>query len=208
MIKKIIFDLDNTLMPFPKNFEIGFKEVLNKHNVDIEPILLYKAIGTYETSGNYVYYDKEEIVKVINKVLDLNLGIEFIEDFFNMYDKLITEIDKEIIETLEYLKSKYKLYIISNWFTDSQKSRLKEAGILKYFDEVYGTDIIPMKPKKECFMTVIGDLSPSECVMVGDNLEVDIKVPYEMGMQVYHLNKFGTSKYPTIRKIEELKERL
>ena len=32
-----------------------------------------------------------------------------------------------------------------------------------------------------------------------DNLEVDIKVPYEMGMQVYHLNKFGTSKYPTIK---------
>lgn len=208
MIKKVIFDLDNTLMPFPKHFEKGFKVVLNKHNVDIEPILLYKAIGTYETSGKYIYYNKAELVKVINNVLGLNLGIEFIEDFFNMYDKLITEIDKEIIETLEYLKSKYKLYIVSNWFTDSQKARLKEAGILKYFDEVYGTDIIPMKPKKECFMSVIGDLDPSECVMIGDNLEVDIKVPYEMGMQVYHLNKFGTSKYPTIRKIEELKERL
>ena len=58
MIKKVIFDLDNTLMPFPKHFEKGFKEVLNKHNVDIEPILLYKAIGTYETSGKYIYYNK------------------------------------------------------------------------------------------------------------------------------------------------------
>lgn len=208
MIKKVIFDLDNTLMPFPKHFEEGFKEVLNKHNVDIEPILLYKAVGTYETSGKYEYYNKGELVKVINNVLELKLDISFIDDFFNMYDKLITEIDKEVIETLEYLKSKYELYIISNWFTDSQKSRLKEAGILKYFDGVYGTDIIPMKPKRECFMSVIGDLNPDECVMIGDNLEVDIKVPYEMGMKVFHLNKFGTSKYPTIRKIEELKERL
>ena len=208
MIKKVIFDIDNTLMEFPKNFEVGFKEVLNKHNISIEPIKLYKAIGTYETSGKYIYYDKEEVIKVINKELNLNLGLDFIEDFFNMYDELITEIPKETIETLKYLKSKYELYVISNWFTDSQKARLKKAGILEYFNEVYGTDIIPMKPKKECFMSVIGDLDPSECVMIGDNLEVDIKVPYEMGMNVYHLNKFGTSKYPTIRKIEDLKEML
>jgi len=208
MIKKIIFDIDNTLMDFPKHYEIGFKSVLNKYNLNIDSKELYNAIGIYETSGNYMYYDKEKLIEVINKVLNLDLGIEFIDDFFNMYDKLITPIPKETIDTLKYLKTKYRLAIISNWFTDSQKSRLKEAGILEYFDEVYGTDIIPMKPRKECFMSVIGDLRPEECVMVGDNLEVDIKIPYEMGMNVYHLNKFGNSKYPTIRKIEDLKEML
>jgi len=57
-------------------------------------------------------------------------------------------------------------------------------------------------------MSVIKDLKPEECVMIGDNLKVDIEVPYEMGMKVFHLNKFGTTKYPTIRKIDELKERL
>lgn len=208
MIKKVIFDIDNTLMDFPKHYEKHFKDVLNKYSLDIKPVELYNAIGTYETSGNYIYCNKEELIKVINKELNLSLTLDFLEDFFNMYDKLITEVDKEVIKTLEYLKGKYELYIITNWFTDSQKSRLKEAGILKYFDGVYGTDIIPMKPRRECFMSVIGNLDPSECVMIGDNLEVDIKIPYEMGMQVYHLNKFGTSKYPTIRKIEELKERL
>ena len=208
MIKKVIFDLDNTLMDFPKHYECVFKQVLDKFNVNIEPIDLYSAVGEYEKIGNYEYYTKENLIEVVNKVLNLNLGIDFVDEFFSMYDKLITPIPKETIETLKYLKNKYKLYIITNWFTDSQKSRLKEAGILEYFDEVYGTDIIPMKPRKECFMSVIGDLKPSECVMIGDNLEVDIKIPYEMGMQVYHLNKLGTSKYPTIRKIEDLKERL
>ena len=208
MIKKVIFDLDNTIMPFPKDFNIGIKEVLKKHNLEIDPVLIYKIVGTYESSGNYTYYNKEEMLKLINKSLDLKLDMIFIDDFFEMYDKLITEISKDTIETLEYLKDKYELYILTNWFTDTQESRLKEAGILKYFDKVYGTDIIPMKPRRECFMSVIGDLKPEECVMIGDNLEVDIKVPYEMGMQVFHLNKFGTSKYPTIRTIKELKERL
>lgn len=208
MIKKVIFDMDNTLMDFPKNFEIGFRNVLDKFNVNIKPIDLYKAVGEYEKIGKYEYYTKENLIEVVNKVLNVDLGLDFVDEFFSMYDKLITPISRETIETLKYLKSKYKLYIITNWFTDSQKSRLKEVGILEYFDEVYGTDIIPLKPRKECFMSVIGNLKPSECVMIGDNLEVDIKVPYEMGMQVYHLNKLGTSKYPTIRKIEDLKERL
>ena len=43
-----------------------------------------------------------------------------------------------------------------------QKSRLKVAGVLEYFDEVYGTDIIPMKPRKESFMSVIGNLKLSK----------------------------------------------
>jgi len=208
MIKKVIFDIDNTLMDFPKHYEGEFKKVLDKFNIKVKPIELYKAVGAYEIDGNYVYYDKEKLMNVVNKELNINLGLDFLEEFFNMYDKLITPIPKETIDTLKYLKSKYKLAIISNWFTDSQKSRLKEAGILDYFDEIYGTDIIPMKPRKECFMSVVGDLKLEECVMIGDNLEVDIKVPYEMGMNVFHLNKFGTSKYPTIRKIEELKEML
>lgn len=208
MIKRVIFDIDNTLIDFPKNFEIEFNKVLNKFNLNIKPIDLYKTVGTYETNGESMYYEKEKVLNVINKVLKLQLNMNFIDEFFDMYDKLITPVEESVIDTLKYLKNKYELVVLSNWFTDSQKSRLKEAGILEYFDEVYGTDKIPMKPRKECFLSVIGDLKPEECVMIGDNLEVDIKVPYEMGMNVYHLNKYGTSKYPTIKKIDELKERL
>lgn len=208
MIKLIIFDIDNTIMDFPKNFEVEFKRVLNKFGVYIEPIELYKAVGTYETNKEGVYYTKEKLIEVVNKVLNLNLPLEFIDEFFNMYNVLISDIDEFVIDTLKYLKGKYKVVALSNWFTDSQKSRLKEAGVLEYFDEVYGTDIVPMKPREESFMSVIGDLKPEECVMVGDNLKVDIEVPYELGFNVYHLNKFGNTKYPTIRKIEELKERL
>ena len=30
MIKLVIFDIDNTIMDFPKNFEVEFKKVLDK----------------------------------------------------------------------------------------------------------------------------------------------------------------------------------
>ena len=208
MIKRVIFDLDNTLIDFPKDYEIHFQSVLDKHNLNIKGKDLFKAIGSYELDENTKYYEIDKLLNTVNKTLNLNCTKELLEDFFLMYNKLITPVSSSVIETLEYLKDKYELVILTNWFTNSQKERLKEAGILKYFDKVYGTDIIPMKPYKECFNEVIGDLKPNECVMIGDNLNIDIKVPYEMGMNVFHLNKFGNTKFPTIRKIEDLKEEL
>jgi len=208
MIKKIIFDVDDTLINFPYIYEEKTKEIFAKYGVDSNSGSLYEAVGEYELIQKNKYYDKEKLLETINNSLNIKLTNEFMNDFFEMYNKLVTPLEEGVIETLDYLKNKYELVVLSNWFTDSQKSRLKEAGILEYFSEVYGTDIVPMKPNKESFLSVIGDLKPEECVMVGDSIEADIKVPYEMGMNVFHLNKYGTSKYPTIRAIKDLKERL
>ena len=208
MIKRIIFDIDNTLIDFPKNYEEGYQKVLDKFNIDKTASELYKAIGKYETCGDYIFYNKEKMLELINKELNTNLEFDFIIEYLNMLNNLEVKVSDELKDTLKYLSEKYELVTLSNWFTDSQTKRLKKADILKYFTKVYGTDIVTMKPKKESFLSVIGDLKLDECLMVGDNLEVDIKVPYQMGVNVYHLNRFGTTKYPTIKKIEELKELL
>ena len=208
MIKRIIFDLDNTLIEFPKDYNKYYDKVISKYNIDISSKDLYRVIGLYETNGKNIYYDKFKMLELINNEFNLHLNIDFMDYLLEIISKLVTPINNSLKDTLEYLSNKYELVVLTNWFTDCQKQRLKKVDIFKYFNNVYGTDIIPMKPRKECFMRVIGDLKPEECVMVGDNLKVDIKVPYELGMNVYHLNKYGTSKYPTIKKIEELKEML
>lgn len=208
MIKRIIFDLDNTLINVPNNLDSEFMKIINKFNLNITSKELYSAVGTYETSGKNIYYDKDKVINTVNSVLNINIDSVFFDEFLSMYSKLVDELEDGVVDTLKYLKNKYELVVLTNWFTESQSNRLKEAGILEYFDNVYGTDIVPMKPLKESFLAVMGDLKPDECVMVGDNLNVDIKIPYEMGMNVYHLNKKGTTKYPTIRRIKDLKERL
>ena len=207
MIKRIIFDIDNTLIDFPDYID-GYQSVLDKYQVNKKAIDLYNAIGVYEECGKYDNYDKKELLKVINKELSTNLDDNFLEDYFNMYNKLITPVSDSIKDTLEYLSKKYELVTLSNWFTFSQKSRLKIAGIDKYFTSIYGTDIVPMKPKKESFMNVIGNNKIEECLMIGDNVNMDIKVPYEMGINVYYLSKGKKTNYPSIEKIEDLKEML
>ena len=207
MIKRIIFDIDNTLIDFPDYIE-GYQSVLDKYHVNKNAIDLYNAIGVYEECGKYELYVYEELLKVINQELNTNLDNNFLDDYFNMYNKLITPVNDSVKETLEYLSKKYELVTLSNWFTFSQMSRLKVAGIDKYFTKVYGTDIVPMKPCKESYLSVIGDNKLEECLMIGDNLDMDIKVPYEMNMNVYYLSKGKDSRYPSINKIKDLKEML
>ena len=125
-----------------------------------------------------------------------------------MYNNLNTNVSNSIKETLEYLSKKYELVTLSNWFTFSQRERLKKVDIEKYFKEVYGTDIVPMKPTEESFLSVIGNNKPEECLMIGDNIKMDIEVPCEMGMNVYYLSKGKKTNYPSIEKLEDLKEML
>lgn len=207
MIKLIIFDLDNTLINTSENLELEYQKLIDKFDINITAKDLYRVIGYYEDSDN-IYYDKGTLINLINKNLNLNLDITFLDKFFEVYNELVSNVDDSIIDTLKYLKKKYKLVILTNWFTDSQVARLKKAGILEYFDGVYGGDIVPMKPIKESFLSVIENLKPDECVMVGDNLDVDIRIPFEMGFNVYYLNKYEKTNYPTIKSIEELKEML
>ena len=205
MIKRIIFDIDNTLIDFPNYIE-GYQSVLDKHHINKKAIDLYNAIGVYEECGKFNNYDKDKLLKVINEELNLDLDNSFIDDYFTMYNELITPVSDSIKDTLDYLSKKYELVTLSNWFTFSQERRLKLAGIDKYFKKIYGTDIIPMKPNKESFMSVIGDKNIDECLMIGDNIDMDIKVPYEMGMKVYYFSKGKGSIYPSIDKIEDLKK--
>lgn len=208
MIKRIIFDIDNTLINSPKNIEEGYQQVLDKFNINYKGSDLYDAIGIYETCGKYKKYDKQKLIDTINQTLNLNLDITFMDEFLKMYDNLETKLDIGVKETLEYLSKKYELVCLTNWFTESQENRLKKLDILKYFKEIYGTDKVVMKPMRESYLSAIGNFKPNECVMVGDNLNMDIKIPYELGINVYHLNKNGITKYPTIKKISDLKELL
>ena len=201
MIKRIIFDLDNTLIPFPKNFIEGYKEVVDDFNLNITPIELYNLIGEYEPL--YDHYDYDLLTNFINDRLGTNFDRTFLDRFMEVYDNLDLELNEGVIETLEYLSNKYSVVALTNWFTNSQKNRLKKLDILKYFDEVYGGDY-KSKPHKEAFIHAKGDYKIEECIVVGDNIDMDIKPAIDLGMKYY---LYGSNdKYDCIEKISELME--
>lgn len=93
-------------------------------------------------------------------------------------------------EVLEYLRPRYRMYILSNGFTELQSRKMHSAGIESYFDGVIlSEDIGVNKPNPEIFYHAlrVAGVGASEALMIGDNLEVDIAGASRVGIdQVYY----------------------
>lgn len=97
-------------------------------------------------------------------------------------------------EALEYLKPRYRLYILSNGFVELQSCKMQSAGIGHYFDGVVLSDDIGVnKPHRAIFehaLSVAG-VSADRALMIGDNYEVDIKGAYGAGIDQVYYNVAG-----------------
>ena len=119
-------------------------------------------------------------------------------------------------EVLEYLRSHYRIYILSNGFAELQSRKMQSAGIGHYFDGVVlSEDIGVNKPHRAIFdhaLRVAG-VAADRALMIGDNYEVDIKGAHGAGIdQVFYnvsgMDISGEALAPThtISSLLELKE--
>ena len=203
MIKRLIFDIDGTLIR-----NVNFKEAITSTLKDFELYSLENvqnfllAISSYE--ANYKSYRKEDYLSFFGEYLHAKLDDNFLKCFFRYLKEVVPENSKDIKDTVAYLSQKYELVLLSNYFEESQRNRLETMGINTYFTEYYGEKII--KPYKEAYLSACGTCKPSECVMIGDNIELDIKVPKELGLYTILIsNEPNKIADKTITNIKELK---
>ena len=165
MIKRVIFDLDDTLIPWDNNYFKDFIPIMIEYGVidSKEDILKFvKAINDYEKFNNR--YDDKIFIEYMNEMLN-----------------------KNILETLEYLKSKYELVVLTNFFEELQIKRLENYGIKNYFVNIIGGNKY-IKPHKQSYLIACGHVNPSECVMIGDNYINDVEGAIQNGLQAIYLN--------------------
>ena len=210
MIKRVIFDIDNTLMPWKAEYFSEIYTVLNELNIECTEedfLKIQKAFSEYE--NNYYTFSTKLMIDFINEYTEKNYPEEFIEMLINRWSKCAPEkLPESTIKVLEYVKSKYEVVVLTDWYKDQQVKRLEKAKILKYFQEVYAAENTKRKPFKEAFIQAIGENKPEECIMIGDNLERDIKGALNTGLKAIWYNpnnKLQNTKYQIITKIEELK---
>ena len=127
----------------------------------------------------YLYINKK-----LNKLLPENWIDIWLEQLSNRY-ALLEPNTKDI---LNYLNEKYELVVLTNWFSNSQINILKKLGILHYFNEIIGTDQVLNKPNKEAFLKACGNYKIEECLMIGDNFDIDILGAYSAGMDAIWYN--------------------
>ena len=209
MIKKVIFDLDNTLIMFKEEYIDSYKEALEKSGYEAnyeDAYGIFEAIGKCELSEKT--FDKKRLLDFINSSLNKNYSIEFIDNSIEaVASGWISEPSKELIDLLDYLSSKYELYVLTNFFTDCQKKRLENIGIASYFKEVVGSDKVPMKPDKDAFLYFSDNVE--ECIMIGDSIHSDIKGATNVGMPVIlfdYKNMYSDLPYQKVTNYTQIKD--
>lgn len=214
MIKKLIFDVDDTLIKWEHIFSIltvenAFKDLKIPYNLELIN-KVNEAINNYE--DKYKYYKKDLLLKHINFVCNSNFSNEFIDKYLENCATLAVpkKLPDDEIKTLEYLSSKYELVCLSNWFADVQSKRLEKVNILKYFSKIIGTENIKVKPYEESFINASLPEDKKNCAMVGDNLSIDILGALNVGIKAFYITdkKINLENCICIKNVSELKNYL
>lgn len=207
MIKRLIFDLDNTLILWKDEYTSALIETMKEFNINIDYKLIDDVIEIQDRTKEKM--TREDLLNDINKICNLDLKIEFINRLIENQKQLSPENDIRMIHLFEYLSSKYEIVLLTNYFKEAQMGRLEKLGIKKYFKEAYGCEETNFKPNIEAFIKAKGKYEYNECMMIGDSLRCDIEVPKKLGMEVIRVDLEEKIKeeteYKIIKNIYELK---
>lgn len=212
MIKRIIFDLDRTLIPWLDEWDSCVEKTYNYFNIPYEEdefSRFHQVMLDYEK--HHKKFDMKEMSKYFRNNLNKEIPDLFVEKWTSYLGECVPKKDRKLIELLEYLSNKYSLVVATNWFYDQQVSKLKKYGIYKYFDFVLTADKYYKKPYKEMFEIACEGCNKDEVIMVGDTFKTDIKSAMDFGLYSYYLTKTDPrkgKKFKRIKEIYELKEYL
>lgn len=189
----LFFDIDDTIFDYAKSADKALRATCEKMHIPFK--------SDYFTQ--FMHFDKKywdmqksgeitipEVVVLREKAMSelLGCGEEFDLYSHTFFDELgisAVPVDgaPEIIRILN--KKGYKLYTASNGFYKMQKSRLKTAGLLDYFSDVFVSDILGYEKPNGAFLTEAlrrSGIQKDRALMIGDSIKADITAAENAGI--------------------------
>ncbi|MEJ6582908.1 MAG: YjjG family noncanonical pyrimidine nucleotidase [Crocinitomicaceae bacterium] len=199
-MKHIFFDLDRTLWDFETNSEKALNILFDQLELG-QTIRSFRTFHTqYKKINAELWYDyakgkvtKEELrtsrfertLKKFN-IDDPNLALQLGDGYIEL-SPYQTNLFPHTIETLETLKKEdYALHIITNGFKEVQFIKLKNSGLIDYFDVILCSEEVgKTKPSPEVFQTALdrANAKKQESLMIGDDYHADILGAEKFGIQ-------------------------
>lgn len=223
--KDIFFDLDHTIWDFDKNAEealhelypkYGFDKLFNRKNPD-----LFIEIYTINNHKVWDMYHHGQIDKATLRKLRFantfqEMGVApdlFPTAFEEEYLALCptkTNLFPHAYETLGYLEKRYRLHLISNGFRESCEKKLKYSKLEHYFKTIVISEVFGVnKPDPRIFEHALnnGQAKREAAIMIGDNIDADVRGAMRVGMDAIYFNPFGKEKPDDVKyMVLDLKE--
>ena len=217
MIKAVLIDIDNTLLDFDAYVQQAMRDGFEKFGLGRYEDSMYQVFWQINTEmwrgieqGNLTY---EELMASRWNRIFAELGISFDGVIFENYFKdALFESAIPVsgaMDALTRLEGNYILCVASNGPYEQQLNRLKKAGMLPFFSNLFISEKIGFsKPSEEFFSYCLNEINaerrqngkneilPSEVIMIGDSLESDMAGAINMGFKTcfFDKNKSGDAK--------------
>lgn len=190
--KCIFFDLDHTLWDYEANSSETLFELFHVFSLKEKGVTSFEKFRLRFKEVNLKLWDLYDR-GIINSEVIRNERFKKILEPFGAYEKRLADhlsgeylkicpqkgnVMPHAIKTLEYLSTKYNLTIITNGFEDTQHIKLASAKLGHFFDHVITSQKAGCKkPAKEIFdfALQLNAIDANEAIMIGDNLNADIK---------------------------------
>ncbi len=187
-IKVILWDIDGTLLNFPKAEKCAIRKCFEIFNFGIcsdEMLAEYSAINRRYWES----LERGEIPKNMalegrfkeffsNNSLDTSVVPQFNKEYqLRLGDSVFP--NDNAVELIKSLHGKVEQYAVTNGTKIAQQRKLSKSGLDKLFSEAFISEEVGFeKPMKEFFDIVkskIGDYSDDEILIVGDSLTSDMQ---------------------------------
>ena len=219
-IKHVFFDLDHTLWDFDKNSALTFQKIfaINQIDIDLKEFLdvyvplnlaywkLYREEKIDKASLRFKRLD--DAFKELNVDIKARMIYKLSEDYIT-YLTTFNHLFDGTWDILDYLKSKYKLHIITNGFKEVQHGKLNQANINHFFDTVTNSEMVGVKkPNPRIFNHAlqVARAMPEYSIMIGDNYEADILGALNVGLDAICFNYHKEDIDNDIKQIDHLFE--
>lgn len=217
--KVLLFDVYQTLIDIDINEKNkkankakawdNFAKSLERHGIHTTPTKLIKLTDK-KRDNFYIGKDKKvhhhNFCNIMAQVFKEDLGVDISQgeicSLLYEYHKISrghVRLYPGVIETLALLENKYILSVASYTQECFTKFELKELGIDKFFSYfIYTSDVGFHKASPKFYehcLWVVGKKA-GDCVMIGDNYDVDVLVPQKLGIRaIWIKNPLTASQY-------------
>ena len=187
----VFIDFDDTLIDTNANAKKCMRQVYEEHNVRQYYPTFEEFFEVYEANNLKLWSDYSK--GIIDK--ETVLSTRFVKPFENFpevdsqyMNKMSEDFLSKIVlmgthiegaeDLLIHLKSKYKVVMLSNGFTELQYKKVESAGFSKYFDEIILSDAVGVnKPHPDIYKYALNKSNAvaEKTIMIGDNILADIE---------------------------------
>ncbi len=212
MIKAIFFDFDDTLADRHQYAYDCYRDLLMPYMQDLSPIeieSILQQVMLWDQGGDV---KKEYIQKMLQEQYGIILDFVLNDVWDTLLWKYVKPFEKSF-ETLQLLKKKCILGLITNGPSDGQRNKLRQSGLSVFFDEdliIVSGDHGVKKPDRKLFAIACekAGVKAEECLFVGDMFHRDILGAINSGMQAVWITQENKKCVYPIKRITHIEELL